>query len=169
MTYDFVKRGEHADAGIGVRLPFIGQTISGRNLTADEKALVKNAIFKYYDTFVAKVAEGRGMTVEEIDSLGQGHFYSGLKGKEIGLVDDIGGLMKAVDIAVKEAGFESRDDVDLIEFPRSKGYFNLMKRFPPLPISVDEDPFYNYLRLALENPYQPLPMLYPGTYPDKEK
>ncbi|NTW49986.1 MAG: signal peptide peptidase SppA, partial [Chlorobiales bacterium] len=64
-------------------------------------------IGEFYDTFVKMVAEGRKMSVAEVDSVGQGHVWSGERAKAVGLVDELGGLDKAVQVAKGLAGIDS--------------------------------------------------------------
>ncbi len=88
ITFDGVKTNEHGDI----------MTIF-RPLTAEEKDIIQLGVEKIYNDFITKVAKGRDMTKEEIDSIGQGRVWVGLDALEIGLVDEIGGLNKAIDIA----------------------------------------------------------------------
>lgn len=54
-----------------------------------------------YDQFTSKVAEGRGLSQAKVDSLGQGRVWSGMDAKQIGLVDELGGLQDAIDAAAE--------------------------------------------------------------------
>jgi protease IV len=168
MTSDYVKHGDHADLGVGIRLPFLGLTVPSRNLTTDERAKVEKIIKKFYDVFVNKVAEGRHMTPDEVRKIAQGHFYSGLEGKKLGLVDEIGGMMTALAIARADAGLKPDEEVEIVEIPKYKGLFDFGSRMNPLPISMEGDPAYRYIKMNLEHKGQPLPMLIPGTYPTVE-
>lgn len=64
---------------------------------------IQNEVVKIYDTFVSHVAEGRGMTVAKVDSMGQGRVWSGTNALELGLVDELGGLDRAISIAAEMA------------------------------------------------------------------
>jgi protease-4 len=165
MTSDFVKRGKHADMGYGITLPFLGLRIPARNLTRDERARAEEIIKDFYDIFVEKVASGRNMTVEEVKKIAEGHFYSGIDGKKIGLVDEIGGLMTALAIARMKAGIEADDEIDIIEMPKYKGWFDVMPDISPFSAELENNEVYQYLKMASERPGRPLPMLLPGTYP----
>lgn len=168
MTSDVAKRGAHADLGFGVRLPLLGVQVPNRNLTAEEREQVAGIMHKFYDGFVAKVAKGRKLSVERVKEIAEGHFYSGVDGKMLGLVDEIGGLMTALALAQQRAGFDADDEVDVIEIPRNKGFFDLGALFSPLPTRISEDAVLRYLKLMSARPGQPLPMLLPGTYPSLE-
>ncbi len=168
MTSDHVQRGAHADLGFGVRLPLLGLQVPARNLTAEEREQVERFFQKFYEGFVAKVAKGRKLAIERVQEIAEGHFYSGLDGKALGLVDEIGGLMTALAIAKQRAGFKPDDEVEVIEIPRNKGFFDFGSRFSPLPTQVSEDAVLRYLKMMSARPGQPLPMLLPGTYPSLE-
>jgi len=168
MTADHVKRGAHAELGFGVSLPFIGAQIPARNLTSEERVKVEELFMKFYDGFVQKVAKGRNMPVEEIKKIAEGHFYSGVDGKAIGLVDEIGGLMTALAIAKQKAGLKPDEEIKIVEIPKYKGLFNFQPKLLPFATRIEEDPVLEYIRMFSERPGQPLPMLMPGTYPGLE-
>ncbi len=168
MTADLVKRGAHAELGFGVSLPFIGAQIPARNLTGEERAKVEEFFMKFYDNFVQKVAKGRSKPVEEIKKIAEGHFYSGVEGKAIGLVDEIGGLFTALAIAQQKAGLKPDEEIKIVEIPKYKGLFNFQPQLLPVATRLEEDPVFEYIRMLSERPGQPLPMLMPGTYPGVE-
>jgi protease IV len=72
----------------------------------------------YYDNFVPKVATGRNKTVEEVDSVGQGRVWTGFQAKERGLIDEFGGLEKAIEIAKQLANLPADKDVRRIAYPK---------------------------------------------------
>jgi protease-4 len=72
-----------------------------------EKEIMQLSIEKIYNDFVSKVASGRKMTTESVDSIGQGRVWSGNSAQNIGLVDEIGGLKDAIKGAAKLAGIEN--------------------------------------------------------------
>ncbi len=168
MTSDHVQRGEHADLGAGIRLPLLGLTVPARNLTPDERSRMEELIRKHYESFVKKVADGRNKTVEEVRKIAEGHFYSGIDGKEIGLVDEIGGLMTALAIAREDAGLKPDEEIEIIEIPKYKGLIDINSRVPSLTAELKDDPTYQYIKMCSERRGQPLPMLIPGTYPTIE-
>ncbi len=77
----------------------------------------------YYDEFVPKVAKGRGRDPEYIDSIGQGRVWTGAQAKEKGLVDEFGGLDKAVEIAKQLAGIPADKGVRRVILPYPRGFF----------------------------------------------
>ena len=72
---------------------------SRRGFSDDERERLAAIIDGIYDDFVAKVAQGRGRSVAEIDSIARGRVWTGRDALDIGLVDELGGLRDAVRIA----------------------------------------------------------------------
>ena len=92
----------------------------------DEEQLKKiqaQADFFYWDNFVPKVAKGRGKSVEEIHNLAQGRVWTGFQAKERGLVDEFGGLNRAIDVAKDLAGLPADRDVKRVVFPAQRPFF----------------------------------------------
>lgn len=113
---DVAKTNEYADMGSFFR-----------PLTAQEKDMIQFEIEEIYQTFITHVAEGRNMTKEKVDEIGQGRVWSGANAMEIGLIDEFGGLDKAIEIAAKAANLEKYRVVDL---PKLKDPFQqLMEDF----------------------------------------
>lgn len=166
MTADHVKRGKRADMGHGVRLPLLGLQIPARNLTEEERSRVEKVFMQMYDGFVGKVAAGRGMSKEEVFNLSEGRIYSGLDGLDNGLVDEIGGLGMAIEIARNMAKIPENRKYEILEIPKYKGLFNSSFLSP---ISVEEslqnDPAIQFLKIMTDRPGYPHPMLLPGDYP----
>ncbi|UCF05146.1 MAG: signal peptide peptidase SppA [bacterium] len=162
MSTDHVKAGEHADLNMGIRLPLIGLHVPDRNLDAEERAKVEGYIRHYYREFVESVAEGRGLGVEEIESIAQGRVWSGRDGKANGLVDLLGGLDRAISIAKEKAGIPEERMIRLVELPKP-GLFNVAKLMPkpsiPLYSTERGDAFLDYLRLLAEHNGRPLQMM----------
>ena len=93
LTTDVVKTNNFADLG----------DVS-RPMKEDEKALIQGYIENFYDVFLTRCADGRGMTKEEIDIIAQGRVWTGEQALERGLVDEIGDLEHAVKVAADLAG-----------------------------------------------------------------
>ncbi len=167
MTADLVQRGQHADMGKGVRLPFTPLEIPARNVTPEEREKIKTYILKYYDQFVKLVADGRGLDEARVREIAQGRIYSGIDGKETGLVDEIGGLLSAIAIARKEAGILPDEKIDLVELPMTKGWFNLSEQLLPVKAEVKQET--QFLKQLLQLNGRPAPFLLPGAYPEYEK
>ena len=89
-----------------------------RPMTETEKALMQKTVEQGYDLFTTRCAEGRGMTQEQIDAIGQGRVWTGTMALERGLVDILGGLDDAIEIAVEKAGIEQ---YTLKSYPEQEG------------------------------------------------
>ena len=87
-----------------------------------ERALLSESIDRTYQTFLQRVADGRGMTVEQVDAIAQGRVWSGKDAKEQGLVDVLGGLDDAIRIAGEKAGMGA-GPFRVRFLPREKTFF----------------------------------------------
>ena len=76
----------------------------------------------YFDNFIPKVAAGRNMTVEQADTLGQGRVWTGTQAKANGLIDEFGGLEKAIEIAKQLAELPADKDVKRVVLPEPKPF-----------------------------------------------
>jgi protease-4 len=85
-----------------------------------EAALVKTQMTAVYRRFLDRVAEGRRLTVEEVDAIGGGRVWTGHQAKERGLVDELGGLQDAVRMAATQAGIPDPARVTWTHLPRAK-------------------------------------------------
>lgn len=98
------KLGVHFD---GVKTHPMAHGLSTiMELSDQEKELLQSTTIEVYDTFLQRVADGRGMTVEEVHEVAQGRVWTGTKAKELGLVDVIGNINDAIRIAGEMAGIE---------------------------------------------------------------
>lgn len=93
VTTDVVKTNTYADFGD-----------LSRPMREDEKALVQGYVERFYDLFLTRCADGRGVTKEAIDRIAQGRVWTGEQALEIGLVDEIGDLDRAIEVAAELAG-----------------------------------------------------------------
>lgn len=78
-----------------------------RELTPEEEEIIQEMVDEYYEQFIDVVAEGRGLSKEEVRNLATGQLYTGTEAKELGLVDALGDLDTAIDLAAELAGIES--------------------------------------------------------------
>jgi len=93
-----------------------------RPMNTYEKEIMQMSVEKIYRDFVGKVASGRKMSIESVDSIGQGRVWSGTGALKIGLVDEIGGLNDAIKSAAKLAGIKSFSirELPVIEDPYTR-------------------------------------------------
>jgi len=78
-----------------------------REMTPEEEEIMQGMIDEYYEQFIDVVAEGRGLGKEEVRNLATGQAYTGTAAKELGLIDELGGLDTAIDLAAGLAGIEA--------------------------------------------------------------
>lgn len=110
LHFDMVKTNKFADMGTLAR-PF----------NADERAAMQNYINNGYKLFVKRCADGRGMSVEAIEKIAEGRVWTGATAKELGLVDELGGLDKAIEIAAQKAEVEA---YSLLTYPSKESIFS---------------------------------------------
>ena len=108
ITFDTVKTNNSADMGIY------------RELTSFEKQKIQQGIEDVYETFISRVSEGRDISTKQVDNIGQGRVWSGYDAKKIGLIDEFGGLEKAIESAAALAEIE---DYRTISLPKQKDPF----------------------------------------------
>ena len=99
-----------------------------RPLSPAARAVMQKNVEDFYITFTQRVADGRGLTREYVDSIARGRVWTGLQAIEIGLVDTLGGLPLALHIAAEEAGVDY-DQCSVKTFPAKKSLWEqLMNR-----------------------------------------
>ena len=104
ITFDRVQTNDHAILS------------TNRKLDEQELAIVQEGVDIIYDDFISKVAEGRGMKKAMVDSIGQGRVWAGVDAKEIGLIDEYGGIYDAIYYAADQANI-SKDSIGIRFFP----------------------------------------------------
>ena len=97
-----------------------------RPFTPDERKKVGELMQATYDAFVEKAAAGRNTTPERIDAIAQGRVWTGKQAKELGLVDELGGLDRALAIAKDRAKIAPGTEVELVVFPPKKSLFEVV-------------------------------------------
>ncbi|MUP38720.1 signal peptide peptidase SppA [Labilibaculum euxinus] len=117
LTTDSYGTNEHAAFGGSYPLML---PISSRKFTPTEKEIVQSIINNGYDIFVSRVAEGRNMTVEQVHEVAQGRVWNAMDAQKNGLVDVLGGLETAIQIAKEKAGVE---DYRIVSLPKLKDPF----------------------------------------------
>jgi protease-4 len=109
ITFDRVQTNKHA-----------GMMTIFKPLTAEEKDIIQIGVEKIYDDFITKVATGRGMTKDEVDAIGQGRVWMGKDALKIGLIDEIGGMDRAIEIAQELAKLEN---FEIVSYPKLQDPF----------------------------------------------
>jgi protease-4 len=100
---------------------------STRPLSEEERATFRQLIEHTYRTFLGRVAEGRGMELEQVDAVAQGRVWSGADAAERGLVDRVGGLEEALAVAKEAAGLDPDAAVTLQVYPRRQSLLERMR------------------------------------------
>ncbi|MDJ0676879.1 MAG: signal peptide peptidase SppA [Calothrix sp. MO_167.B42] len=109
ITWDAVKTGRYADT----------QTVA-RPKSPEELKLYQRSVNQIYSLFLNKVAKGRKLSTDKVSEIAQGRVWSGTAAKQIGLVDEIGGLDSAIEYAAKQAKLTK--DWELQEYPRVNSF-----------------------------------------------
>jgi protease-4 len=109
ITIDTVNSNKYADIGMN------------RPLSTFERNKIQKSIEDIYRTFITHVSEGRNMSTESVDEIGQGRVWTGYDAKNNGLVDTYGGLEKAIEIAAILG--KTEDDYRIISLPKKKDPF----------------------------------------------
>uniref|UniRef100_UPI0040474529 signal peptide peptidase SppA n=1 Tax=Algoriphagus sp. TaxID=1872435 RepID=UPI0040474529 len=110
VTTDVVSTGELSDFGN-----------MARPLTEVERTIIQSSVEDGYETFISRVAEGRGMHPDSVRKVASGRVWTGTQAKARGLVDVLGGLDTAVGIAA--AKIKAGDDYRIVYYPEKKQWF----------------------------------------------
>jgi protease-4 len=120
-----------------------------RPFSPEEKKIMKDEILWTYDQFLTKVAEGRNMTKDEVNSVGRGRVWTGAQARDLKLVDELGGLTKAVELAKGLAGIAREEEVRLVVWPKKRTFWeSLLGRRAPEGL-LDMRPGLKQAALAL--------------------
>jgi protease-4 len=120
--YDWVGLNREV-VGIGDHATYF---YDGTRYTPEQKEIYWKFMRKVYDQFTGLVAQGRGMERDAVDRIGQGHVWTGQRAKDLGLVDELGGMKKAVELAKKEAGIGEDEPVRLVYLPEKRSFFQTL-------------------------------------------
>ena len=144
ITFDNAKTNQNSD--------YISTTSP---LSTFQTMVLQNQIEKIYSTFITKVAEGRHLKLESVDSIAQGRVWGAIDAKKIGLVDDFGGIDKAIETAAELAKIK---DYRIMSLPEQKDIFSQLfdellgnTRSSYIEKELGEDyHFYQYLKQVKE-------------------
>jgi protease IV len=126
----FVTGGLYEKLGANIESTSIGRRAEmespARPYNADELTKVQEQLDAFYKDFVKRVADSRHSTPEKIDKLGQGRVWTGHQAKDIGLVDELGGLDRALYLAKGAAKIPLESEVQLVVYPPKKSFYELL-------------------------------------------
>ena len=139
LHFDMVKTNQFSDMGV-LNRPF----------NATEKEAMQKYINNGYELFVQRCADGRGMSVEAIKKIAEGRVWTGAAAKELGLVDELGGLDRALEIAAQKAEVET---YSIVNYPgKSSVFSSLLEQGKDSYINAQMDEslgeYYNYIKLV---------------------
>ncbi len=107
LTWDVVKTSRYAD-----------NTTISRPKTPQELAIAQKSVNQIYNQFLDKVAEARKLPKQKVAQIAQGRVWSGKDAKQLGLVDEIGGIEEAIEYAAKQANLGSNWELE--EYPKTR-------------------------------------------------
>ncbi|WP_273165282.1 signal peptide peptidase SppA [Bacteroides fluxus] len=117
LNFDVVKTNQYADFGMLTR-----------PMNDGEKGLMQMYVNQGYDLFLTRCSDGRGIGKEELDKIAQGRVWTGSTAKELGLVDELGGLDKAVEIAIAKSGV---DAYTVMSYPKKESFLESLMNTNP--------------------------------------
>jgi protease-4 len=115
LNMEHVQEGRYADLYSPVR-----------RFSPDERARVEEQMQATYDAFVEKAAAGRNTTPEKIDEIARGRVWTGRQAKQLGLVDELGGLERALALAKERAGIAQDAGVEIVVYPPHKSIYEIV-------------------------------------------
>src|SRR5688572_16481407 len=91
-----------------------------RRFTPEERSKIQESMQLVYDQFIERTAAARHMPPEKVDEVAQGRVWTGEQARQIGLVDEIGGLYKAIDLAKQRARLAADEEVQFVVYPKRR-------------------------------------------------
>lgn len=117
ISVDVVKTNPYADFGMLTR-----------PMNDGEKGLMQMYVNNGYNLFLTRCSDGRGISKEELDKIAQGRVWTGSTAKDLGLVDELGGIDKALEIAIAKSGV---DAYTVMSYPAKEGFFEILVNTRP--------------------------------------
>jgi protease-4 len=148
VTGKFVVKGALDKLGVGEGAVSEGRMAQLESpftpFSAEERAKVEEQMHAAYDLFISRVAEGRKTTAARIDAVGQGRVWTGRQAQQLQLVDELGGLEAAIQIAKQRAKLDLTKDVQLVVYPPKRTVYDLLA--DPLGITMEARQSLSILR-----------------------
>jgi len=132
ITGKFVTGGVYAKLGANIDGVSFGKNADiaspARPFTDSERQKIESLMQDTYDEFVEKAAAARNMPPEKLDAVAQGRVWTGRQAKAIGLVDELGGLDRAIAAAKQRAKIPAGDDVEIVVYPPRRSVYELVSQ-----------------------------------------
>jgi protease-4 len=129
-TGKFVVAGSLEKIGANVEATSNGKHAeiysSDRRFTPEERTKIVESMQNVYDQFIERTAAARHMTPEKVDEIAQGRVWTGQQAKDLGLVDELGGLYKAIDLAKQRARIPADEEVELVVYPPHRSVYEVL-------------------------------------------
>ena len=143
ISFDGIKSNENADFASSSHL-----------LTDNEREKIANVINEEYNDFKQKVIDGRDNLndIDALDDIALGRIWSGKKAKDLGLIDETGGLFDAISLAKEDAGIDVNEKINIEEFPKQSSFslFSMLEDNQSVSVLNLNDIFPNDLAEQLE-------------------
>lgn len=115
----FAKVGYNIE-GITIGGDYAGAYSADEPFNQGQRAAYRGQLEDIYEDFTTRVAEGRNIPLERVKEIAKGRVWTGAQAKDIGLVDELGGIMKAIEVAKEMAEIDADTKINLKRFPRAK-------------------------------------------------
>ena len=92
---------------------------TNRKLTEEEMTIIQESVDEIYVQFKSVVAKGRGLAMDRVQEIARGRVWTGVDAKEVGLVDELGGMKDAIAYAAKQAKIKKKD-IKVLYYPIAK-------------------------------------------------
>jgi protease IV len=99
---------------------------SDQNFSPAQEASIQKSLTETYEEFTEGVAEGRHMSVEAVKKIAKGRVWTGEQAKQIGLVDELGGIDRAIEVAKQLAHIPANESVHIARYPEEKNFWQLL-------------------------------------------
>jgi protease-4 len=132
VTGKFVLQGALDKLGVGTGAVSTGRLSEiyspFRPFSTEEREKLSDHMRATYDLFVQRVADGREQPTSRIDAVAQGRVWTGRQARELGLVDELGGLDDALRIAGQRARLDPQAGVQLVVYPPKRSLYEILSR-----------------------------------------
>ena len=139
VTGKFVVKGALDKLGVGEAAVSDGRFAEIESpftpFTPEQRAKMEEQLHATYELFLSRVAQGRGSTPEHIDAVAQGRVWTGRQAQQLGLVDQLGGLQTAIQVAKQKAKLDPSREVQLVIYPPKRTVYDLLAN----PLGATQD------------------------------